>query len=313
MNTSDVNTPISRLVADASLARRSAGDCCHVVRLPLQDGVELLHWYGHFEEPLDIRLSDDTDRISFSFNFGLDGAAECEFEGRLSPCRYAVRTGMGNIIYGPGRQGRYRQHGTLENFSVMVRPDILSTWEPHLDAEMRCLLTVGGITTGHRSAELSATAQRLNRALLESQRALVRHSLWLQGQAITLVALFLEIRGQNCGGHVSPSSRFRLGRARDQLLSDLAHAPSLAQLAADAGMSEPTLIRGFRRLFGMSPYAIFQRERMHAARLRLQLEQASVGVVATDLGYTNISHFAAAFRREFGMTPREFRESRVLF
>lgn len=312
MNTFDANIPISRLIADASLARRSTGDCCHVLRLPLQDGVELLHWHGHFEEPLDIPLSDDTDRISFSFNCGLNGAAECEFESRLSPCRYAVKTGMGNIIYGPGRQGRYRQHGTLENFSVMVRPDVLSAWEPRLNAEMQRLLAVGGITMGHRSAELNVTARRLNRAVLESQHAIARHSLWLQGQAVTLVALFLEIRGQNCGVHVPPSSRLRLERARDQLLSDLAHAPSLAQLAADAGMSEPTLTRGFRRLFGMSPYAIFQRERMQAARLRLQLEQAPVGVVATDFGYANISHFAAAFRREFGMTPREFRGSGAL-
>ncbi|WP_153116228.1 helix-turn-helix transcriptional regulator [Rhodocyclus tenuis] len=298
--------PVSRLVADASVTKLGQGACCRVLQLPLRDGMELLHWHGHFEEPLDICLRDDSDRISFSFICGLQGGASCAFEAG-EPRAYAIEAGAGNISYGPGRCGRYRQQGTVESLSVMVRPDILLAWEPRLDPGMQRLIAGGGVATGYRGAELLVTAKWLNRALVAGLQANSNHSLWLQGQALTLIGLFFEARTLEFGNRDQASSDARLLRARDRLLSDLSHAPTLAELAELAGMSEPTLTRGFRRLFGSSPYALFQRERMHAARTRLQLEQAPISVIATDLGYTNTSHFAAAFRRQFGMPPSQLK------
>lgn len=123
---------------------------------------------------------------------------------------------------------------------------------------------------------------------------------------MTLVGLFLEA---GAGSAITLTDDVRLRRARDFLLADLSHAPSLAELAAVAGMSEPTLTRQFRRQFADSPYGLFQQERMHSARTRLLSERVSVATVAADLGYTNASHFSAAFRQQFGLTPRELKRA----
>ncbi|MBW7902540.1 MAG: helix-turn-helix domain-containing protein [Rhodocyclaceae bacterium] len=48
---------------------------------------------------------------------------------------------------------------------------------------------------------------------------------------------------------------------------------------------------------------LFMQERMHEARRRLLSGAGSVTEVATDLGYANVSHFAAAFRKRFGVNP----------
>ena len=50
-------------------------------------------------------------------------------------------------------------------------------------------------------------------------------------------------------------------------------------------------------------------------RLRASLELLEAGAVdlsalAGDLGYSSHSHFSAAFRREFGVTPSAFRGDR---
>jgi AraC family transcriptional regulator len=94
----------------------------------------------------------------------------------------------------------------------------------------------------------------------------------------------------------------RLRRARDLLLADLTQAPTIAMLAAETGLPIMKVKRGFRQLFQESVYGLFQRERMLEARKRLEAE-TPVMLVASDLGYTNASHFATAFRKQYGVAP----------
>ena len=306
--------PVTRLVTDSSLVRLGPGSSCRIVRVALRDGVELVYWQGHFEDALDLALNDDSLRICFSFNCALQGKASCLFDHQAGH-EYLLEATSGNISYGPGRTGRYRQEGTLTNLSVMVRPDVLDAWTDAVDPAMQRLVASGGFFPGHRGGELAATAQHISRQLLDfavREDAAQRHPLWFQGQATTMVSLFLEARNPIVESLRGGQKNARLRRARDLLLADLSQAPSLAELAAAASMSEATLLRGFRRVFECSPYALFQRERMQAARVRLQSRQESVGSVAADFGYSNPSHFAAAFKEQFGIPPGMDKRNRRL-
>ena len=132
--------------------------------------------------------------------------------------------------------------------------------------------------------------------------------MWLQAQGLTLVSLLLEARAdEDATDALDRVDRMRLARARAQLLSDLSQPPLLVDLARENGLSLARLKRGFRALYGFSVYGLFQHERMHEARRRLLRADASVSSVACDLGYTNMSHFAAAFRKQFGVNPGEGR------
>jgi len=301
---------ISRLVSNASVVALGLGSHYRVIRMALQEGVELIHWQGHFEQPLDIPLQDDSNRVSFSFNCGLDGAATCQF-GECESNQYAIEANVGNIHYGQGRRGRYRQQGTLENLSVLVHPDVMRSWVEQSDDGLRHMLASGGFAAGHRGGELIAAAQWINRHLKEAQSEftgqVLRHPLWFQGQAITLVSLFLAARLESRIPRATTSRDARLLRARDHLLSNLSRPPSLAELAQTACMSEPTLTRGFRSLFGTSPFELFQRERMQSAHAQLLNRRSNIGAIAAAMGYTNLSHFAAAFRKQFGVNPSEIR------
>ncbi|GAB7541632.1 helix-turn-helix transcriptional regulator [Cupriavidus sp. 8B] len=65
------------------------------------------------------------------------------------------------------------------------------------------------------------------------------------------------------------------------------------------------LKQGFRSLFASSIYAYFQAERMRQARQFLR--KHNVTETAMMLGYSNISHFSSAFRKQFGMLPSAVR------
>lgn len=300
--------PISRIIANGYGGEFGPGTQCRVTRVTLQGGLDIVRWQSTFEQPVELPLHDDSERIHFSFTNLLRGKASCSFlEGRRQR-RFAIDEGAGSISFGRSRQGLYHQHGEIDNITVMIHPELLAQWETQIDPTLHSALACDHcFLDGHRSGEMSATAQLLCDAM-DPGAGLApgppRSSLWLYGQSVTLVSLFLEARrNPGCICRISHIDRQRLLRARERLLQDLGKAPSLSELARESGMSQPKLTRGFRQLFCNSVYGVFQQARMIQARSRLLEGDESVMRVASDLGYANASHFATAFRKQFGINP----------
>lgn len=96
-------------------------------------------------------------------------------------------------------------------------------------------------------------------------------------------------------------------RAAAALLAQhLESPPPLAELARQAGLSETSLKRGFRQVFGTTAFGYLRARRMERARALLEAGEATVLEAAALVGYSNPSHFSAAFRREFGVNPKAF-------
>jgi AraC-like DNA-binding protein len=90
------------------------------------------------------------------------------------------------------------------------------------------------------------------------------------------------------------------------LARDLDNPPTLAALAREVGLSETTLKRGFHQVFGTTVFGYLRGRRMERAHTLLQSGEATVLEAAARVGYSNPSNFAAAFRRQFGINPKEF-------
>jgi len=135
--------------------------------------------------------------------------------------------------------------------------------------------------------------------------------LWLLGQSLVLVSLIVQATalGDAVVCALPWPEQQKLLRARDRLLADVACPPALPVLAREAGLSLARLQRGFRQLFRHSVYGLWQHERMQQARWRLE-QGAPVMRVAADVGYTNASHFSAAFKKQFGVNPSHIRRRR---
>ncbi|MDR6937477.1 helix-turn-helix transcriptional regulator [Luteibacter sp. 3190] len=93
------------------------------------------------------------------------------------------------------------------------------------------------------------------------------------------------------------------GLMRSSLSFDL----SLDALAAEVGLSKFHFLRVFKDTFGETPFQRLTRLRMERARVLLDDRARSVTDVALDCGYGNPGHFAAAFRRAYGVSPQAFR------
>ena len=85
---------------------------------------------------------------------------------------------------------------------------------------------------------------------------------------------------------------------------------SIGDLAAVSGFSESYFMSMFRQNAGMTCVKYINAFRIRKAAQALENSAQPVMEIAMDSGFSNISYFNLQFRRQFGMTPREFRQQR---
>lgn len=103
-----------------------------------------------------------------------------------------------------------------------------------------------------------------------------------------------------------------LHAARAIVMNQLAHPPTIRQVARAAGINETTLKRGFKALFGETLFEFSVRCRMQHALTLFREQRLSVAEVSEAVGYRHQTSFATAFRRHFGLRPKDARRSRRL-
>lgn len=133
--------------------------------------------------------------------------------------------------------------------------------------------------------------------------------LYLQGKVFELIALQLDsILNQ---GSVASSTSLkadtvaRIHYAAEILRSRLEHPPSQIELSQRVGVSDRTLQKGFKAVFGVTPFAYLTQQRMNRAEQLLRQRDRTVAEVSNLVGYANPAQFAAAFKRQFGVSPSE--------
>ena len=81
--------------------------------------------------------------------------------------------------------------------------------------------------------------------------------------------------------------------------------PPITFLSRVAAMSTTTLKNKFKKLYGNNLYEYFQKSRMNRAKVLLMSQKYSIKEIGNQLGYTNLSNFAAAFKKEFNSLPSQ--------
>jgi AraC-like DNA-binding protein len=132
--------------------------------------------------------------------------------------------------------------------------------------------------------------------------------LWLEAKGLELLAVIADELAEidrAAKPTLDTHEVERIERVRGLLIHRLDEPPTLTELARSAGISETKLKGEFRTRFGTSVFAYLRRARMERAQSLLEERRFNVSEVAMRVGYANPSKFAAAFRRELGMSPSD--------
>lgn len=133
--------------------------------------------------------------------------------------------------------------------------------------------------------------------------------MYLEAKGLELLAMQLsqltESNSDTIRSNLKPQSIDRIYQARDILATRLENPPSISELTQQVGLGERTLRRGFRELFDTTVIGYSTSLRIEQAELLLREKKLSISEVANLVGYSNLSHFSVAFKRQFGITPSQ--------
>lgn len=146
----------------------------------------------------------------------------------------------------------------------------------------------------------------------------VTRALYYESRTLGLLALQLEHLTdlkhdcRNCCTSPCGPDLDRLHEARRFLVRDLKNPPTIAALARQCGINEFKLKKEFKQAFNTTIFAYLQQVKMEKAWHLIREGSRSVTEAANEVGYTNISHFSAAFKKQFRINPGTLKKARAL-
>ena len=101
----------------------------------------------------------------------------------------------------------------------------------------------------------------------------------------------------------------KLNDVKTLLLANIENPYSVEELSKIAGINRTKLQDGFKELFGTTIFGFITDVRLEEARQRIQdrSQPVSIAEIASLAGYKNPQHFTVAFKRKFGVLPKELK------
>jgi AraC-like DNA-binding protein len=99
----------------------------------------------------------------------------------------------------------------------------------------------------------------------------------------------------------------------EQLLSDFSKRPDMAAIGKEVGLGRDKFRQLFQRKHAMTPYQYFQQKRMEKAKSLILSGSHNAMQAGKLVGYSCLSHFSSAFKKQFGCLPSYYKKkSRLL-
>ena len=161
------------------------------------------------------------------------------------------------------------------------------------------------LESGGMNAAARAAADQID----QSATSGIRHRLQLES---SLLAWTAEMLSQSAAAATYTRSGINANdrEAIETIVAEMRSEPgrefSLAELCTIGRINDHKLKQAFKKVHGKTAFSYLREVRMdHAARL-LEADRLSVIQIANEVGYSNASHFARAFKDRYGLLPKAY-------
>lgn len=137
--------------------------------------------------------------------------------------------------------------------------------------------------------------------------------LYCKAKVYELLSLYFnrgeEANVEQCPFLADESNVIKIKQAKDIIIQRMAEPPTLTELAAEIDISLKKLKEGFKQIYGTTVYGFLFDYKMEVARKLLESGTNNVNEVGHKVGYSTASHFIAAFKKQYGTTPKKYIQS----
>jgi AraC-like DNA-binding protein len=254
------------------------------------------------------------------FGFILSGQFDHKLRKNVADRCIKANDGLSGIGYFPGGKGVVEipagkmlqvlhVHVAPERLHRMVQNDIGS-----MPMNFRSIIEGSTQKAYLSKSNMDPATQSIAFEVFNGRCCGLPRSLFLECKALELITLQLgrlmsrETRTQVNAG-LSPSEKDRILAARDWLVRNLSAPPTLDKLGRRFCLSQNKLQYGFRALFGDSVFGCLREYKMQKARCLFKTAEMNVSQVAWEVGYINVSQFTKAYKKRFGILPKQYLRS----
>lgn len=142
---------------------------------------------------------------------------------------------------------------------------------------------------------------------IQSVKTTARHLIF--GKSIELLALTFDLlltRKKASKILVKIPEYESVVKAKDYLISDWRNPPSIQELSRFMGMSPTKAKMLFKQVFGRPPHQYFKKKKMEMAYQMIVEANVRIAEIGLELGYKNLGHFSADFKKYYGILPKKF-------
>lgn len=284
-------------------------------RFEPRPGLELRVQNATFLEPIKFEVQSAA-QASLSFHFCLSGHIQRTFQRQSG---FNLKAGESSLSFASTLVGtgecQPRQNITyIEiDLAMVTLNQLIHHQLESLPRALRPLFKGNSQGIYFHSGVMTYAMRQIAEQILNCPYQGLTRSLYLESKVIELIALRLD----DSFGTQSKNRRVRLRsndiaciqHAKQILLSDLEHPPSLLELAQRVGLNDHKLKQGFHQVFGTTVFGYLYDYRMQQAYQLLTIGELNITEVALRVGYSSLSSFNRAFKKKFGMTPSQVMRS----
>jgi len=140
-------------------------------------------------------------------------------------------------------------------------------------------------------------------------------SLYKEGITYTILSNTLETYvGQNCENYYKSLEEKEIDlilEISEYIESNLGELPTIEEIASKSFVAENKLQKLFKSYYGCSVHDFIRNKRLDLARDLLENSNLSISEISDNLGIRSKSYFSKIFKERYGVTPSEYRGSRL--
>lgn len=137
-------------------------------------------------------------------------------------------------------------------------------------------------------------------------------NLYIKGKIYELLSLYFntnDSENEKCPFLTDDGYVLKIRKAKDIIINQVSEPPTLQELASEVGLPLKKLKVEFKKIYGDTVFNFLLNYKMELAKKMLASGSLNVTEVGLQIGYSTSSHFIAAYKKKYQITPKKYIQS----